>query len=266
MKKVALFLFTACITFISCGTKRNLVYFSDLKDTTTYKAAINNQTDPLIQPDDILSINVSSLNPESNVLFNKGTLIPVAPNNKDIGSAAATGNNSSTLEGYMVDRAGMVNFPVIGKIKLGGMRREDAQQKITDNLQSYVKNPIVNIRFLNFKVTVIGEVNKPSTFVIPGERINVLEALGMAGDMTTFGKRENVLVIREKEGIRTMQRINLNNKDVFTSPYFYLQQNDVVYVEPENKEKAAQTSVSYRLLPILTATISALAIILTGVL
>lgn len=217
----------------------------------------------MIQPDDILSINVSSLNPESNVLFNKGTLIPVASGTQDPGPVSA---NNSTPEGYMVDRAGMVNFPVIGKIKLGGMKREDAQQKITDNLQNYVKNPIVNIRFLNFKVTVIGEVNKPSTFVIPGERINVLEALGMAGDMTTFGKRENVLVIREKEGIRTMQRINLNHKDVFASPYFYLQQNDVVYVEPENKEKVAQTSVSYRLLPILTATISALAIILTGVL
>lgn len=259
MKKFQL-LAIVCFLLASCSTKRNLVYFSDLKDTTNYASAIKNRTEPRIQPDDILSVSVSSLNPESNVLFNKGTLVPI--NNSD----GLDNNTTSVPEGYLVDKDGQINFPVIGKIKLGGLTKAEAQQKVTDALQNYVKSPIVNIRFLNFRVTVIGEVSKPSTFTIPNEKINVLEALGMAGDMTTFGKRENVLVIREQEGGRSMARINLNSKEVFNSPYFYLQQNDVVYVEPENKEKAAQTSVSYRLLPILTATISALAIILSRVL
>src|SRR5688572_19522087 len=121
---------------------------------------------------------------------------------------------------------------------------------MTNEIKAHVKNPIVNIRFLNFKVTVIGEVNAPATFTVDTEKINVLEALGLAGDMTAFGKRDNVLIIREKEGVRSTARINLNNKDVLNSPFFYLQQNDIVYVEPENKSKVAETRPGNRFIPI----------------
>lgn len=244
---------------IGCNTRRNLVYFSDLKDSA-YKSLILNQHDPEIQANDILGISISSLNPESNVLFNKGMLLP---SNQSGGESSISGSLS---DGYTVDKNGMIHFPVIGMIKLAGLNREGAELKMTEVLSNYVKNPIVNVRFLNFKVTVIGEVNKPSSFTIQGDRINVLEALGLAGDMTPFGKRQNVLVIREKSGVRSMERMNLNNKDVFSSPFFYLQQNDIVYVEPENKEKSAQTNNDYRLLPILTATISAIAVLLTRIL
>lgn len=235
---------------ISSCSNRNLVYFSDLPNSTSNQTPVQNYTQPKIQPDDLLSISVSSLNPESNVLFNNVILPP---------TANSTGNiiASKVNEGYLVDKSGAINFPVIGKISLAGLTKEQATEKMINEIKAHVKNPIVNIRFLNFKITVIGEVNLPSSFTIDTEKINVLEALGLAGDMTAFGKRENVLVIREKEGVRTTARINLNNKDVLNSPFFYLQQNDIVYVEPENKTKVAQTAPGNRFIPIWASLITA---------
>ncbi len=245
----------ALISFSSC-TKRNLVYFSDLPKSTDFSTPIKNYSAPKIQPDDILSVTVSSLNPESNVLFNN-VLLP------------ATGNNNVVAdkinEGYLVDKDGFINFPVIGKIGLGGLSKEQATEKMTDAIKEHVKNPIVNIRFLNFKVTVIGEVSSPATFTIPTEKITILEALGLAGDMTAYGKRENVLIIREKDGVRSTSRINLNNKDVLSSPYFYLQQNDIVYVEPENKVKVADTAPGNRFIGLWGALISTVGFVIIAV-
>lgn len=229
-------IFVVILILVSCGQKRNLVYFSDLGDTLAYQTAIIAKNEPKIQPGDILAITVSTLNPESNILFNLGTLQPVE------GLRNNPLENRSN-EGYLVDADGNINFPVIGKIGLINKTKDEAQGIIVEKLNSYVKDPIVNIRFLNFRVTVVGEVNKPSTFVIPNDKINIIEALGMAGDMTMFGKRENVLLIREFNGQRTMVRLDLNKKETINSKYFYLQQNDIVYVEPdEMKEKQASTN------------------------
>lgn len=245
------------VALLSCGPSRNLVYLDDLGKSTEYKTPIENSSLTRIQTDDLLSISVSSLNQGSNILFNSGVLP------QDGGADASAINRAS--EGYMVDKSGFVNLPVIGKIKLAGLSREEATELLTNRLNEYLKNPIVNIRFLNFKVTVIGEVNNPSSFTIPTEKINVLEALGLAGDMTAFGKRDNVLIIREKEGVRSATRINLNNKEVLNSPYFYLQQNDIVYVEPENRTKVAQTSANNRYIPIVVAAITAIAIYISNI-
>lgn len=235
------------VVFSSCS-KRNLVYFSDLPENTDFKTPIKNYSAPKIQADDILSITVSSLNPESNVLFNN-ILLPTAS------YANAQVIASKIDEGYLVDKNGSINFPVIGKINLAGLTKEEATEKMTGLIKEHVKNPIVNLRYLNFKVTVIGEVAKPASFTVPTEKVNVLEALGLAGDMTEFGRRENVLIIREKDGVRSTARINLNNKDVLSSPYFYLQQNDVVYVEPNNKVKNATNAPGNRFLGIWSAII-----------
>ena len=230
----------------ACASKRNLVYFSDMSNSDA-GVAIKNYTSPKIQPDDILAITVSSLSAESNVIYNNVLL----PANGNVGTLAEKIN-----EGYLVDKDGFINFPVIGKVALAGLTKEEAITKMTDLIKTQVKNPIVNVRFVNFKVTVIGEVTKPATFVVETEWINVLEALGLAGDMTEFGRRENVLIIREKDGIRTTARINLNNKAVLTSPYYYLQQNDIVYVEPDNKVKTAQTAPGNRFVGIWSALIT----------
>jgi len=210
----------------SCRSKRDLVYFKDLPDSVAVQTPIPDIAETKIQAGDILRITVSTLNPESNTLFNSGTL-------QDVNDSRNVNNTGQVgAQGYLVDENGYISFPVIGQIKLGGLTRDGARKEMIKQIENYVKDPIVNIRFLNFKITVIGEVAKPSTFTIPNEKVNILEALGMAGDMTPFGKRENVLLIREEGGQRTMVKLDMRQKDIMNSPYFYLKQNDVVYVEP----------------------------------
>jgi polysaccharide export outer membrane protein len=237
----------------SCAPSRNITYFNDLKDTAAYKEAINNKPDPEIRPDDLLSITVSSLNPESNVLFNNGVL-------QTIGGTASAVGTPQTNEGYPVDTKGVIHFPVLGSVTLGGLTKEQAIEKLTTEIKKSVKNPIVNIRLLNFKITVIGEVNHPSTFTVRNERISVIEALGLAGDLTVYGKRNNILVIREKYNTRTTFRLNLESKDVFASPAFYLQQNDVVYVEPVKTRALSTNGITYYL-PFVSFFISIISII-----
>ncbi|QMU27353.1 polysaccharide biosynthesis/export family protein [Adhaeribacter radiodurans] len=247
------------VFLFSCGPSRNLVYFSDLQENTDQSTKILNSVDPKIQPDDLLGISVSTLNPESNALFNSGILLPPTVNNSN------NTNTNLVKEGFLVDKNGFISYPVLGQIKLGGLSKEEATKKMIAELKRYIKGePIVNIRYLNFKVTVIGEVNRPSTISVPTEKINVLEALGMAGDMTVYGKRENVLIIREKEGKRNITRVNLNTKETLNSPYFYLQQNDVVYVEPVvGKYRATQANTNRNLSTILVGATSLLTLIIT---
>ena len=218
--------FFILIAISSCGPSRNITYFSNLKTTGNITEEIKNKVDAKIQSDDLLSITVSSLNPEANLLFNSGVL-------QSSGSGASAAPTASKLnEGYLVDKNGAINFPVLGTVKLAGLTKEQATSKMVTEIKQHIKDPTVNIRFLNFRITVIGEVNRPSSFTIPTERVNLVEALALAGDMTPYGKRENVLIIREADGVRSTTRVDLNDKAVLNSPYYYLQQNDILYVEP----------------------------------
>lgn len=249
---IKFFCFTLFSIFCSCASNRNFVYFSDLKDINGYSEEIKNKVDFEIQPDDLLSISVNSLNPESNILFNNGVMqTPGSP-------SASTGSKIS--EGYLVDKDGAINFPVLGTVKLAGLTREEATAKIIAGVSKSVKNPIININYLNFRITVIGEVNHPATFMIANERVSLIEALSLAGDLTPFGRRDNILVIREKYNVRNMVRINLSNKSAFDSPAFYLQQNDVIYVEPV-KARNLQTSTATFYLPIVSFVLSILSVV-----
>lgn len=243
------------LTLFSCSN-RNLAYFSDLRQVPEYEEKIVNLSEPKIQADDLLSITISSLSADAGALFSKGTIAQVSnPSATGIPGSKATGDF-----GYLVDKDGNIDLPVLGKIKLGGLTKQEATEKIVTQLRDYVKEPTANIRFLNFRVTVVGEVSRPSTFIIPSERLNVIEALGMAGDMTPFGRRDNVLIIREESGTRKLARLDLNSKATFSSPYFYLQQNDVVYVEP-NKSKVTQSTIDTRFISLTFAAISTLSLI-----
>lgn len=235
---------------VSCAPRRNLVYLSDLPANYTDNKIAAIDKYPKIQTNDLLDITVNTLSSESNMLF--------AVNSNNV-------NKSGYFEkeGYRVDSDGNIRLPVAGSIYLKGLTIEEAQKVLVKKLSEYVKSPIVNMDFLNFRVTVIGEVNHPSTLTIPTDQINLLEALGMAGDLTAYGKRENVLVIREVEGKRSIVRMNLNNKDILDSPYFYLKQNDIIYVEPD-KAKALEYSPNNRLMPLVVASISAVAVLLTA--
>lgn len=250
MKNLSFLSLLCIVLFCGCGGARNLVYFSDLANETNAKK-IDDQSIK-IQQKDILRINVSSQSQESNVLF-----------------ANNTGGNVSASEfaqtGHSVNKSGEVNFPVLGNVKLEGLTIAEAQDMLASKLVRYVKTPIVDVKIINFKITVIGEVNRPSSFTISGDGINLLEALGMAGDMTVYGKRNNVLVIREENGDRIMKRLNLNSREVMNSPFFTLKQNDIVYVEPD-KSKSVEYSSSTRTMPIVIASLSAVAVLISAVL
>jgi len=251
MKNLSFLSFLCIVLFCGCGGARNLVYFSDLANETNAKKIDNESIK--IQQKDVLRINVSSQSQESNVLF-----------------ATNTGGNVSTSEfakpvGHSVNKNGEINFPVLGNVKLEGLTIAEAQDMLASKLVRYVKTPIVDVQIINFKITVIGEVNHPSSFTISGDGINLLEALGMAGDMTVYGKRNNVLVIREEHGNRIMKRLNLNNREVMNSPFFTLKQNDIVYVEPD-KSKSIEYSSGTRTMPIVIASLSAVALLISSVL
>lgn len=235
MRNCVFCFFLAVVSF-SCST-RNLIYFSDLPPAAIHTEKAAGIADQVIRAADYISVRVSTLNPETNLLFNTG-VIPSLGNNTTV-------SNSDFLssDGYRVDKDGAINFPVLGKVVLGGLTIDEATEKLTGLLENEAKNPIVNIKLLNFKITVLGEVSSPGTFSVPSENINIVEAIGLAGDLTPYGKRENLLIVRVQDGVRTTARLNLNKKDIFSSPYFYLQQNDIIYVEPV-RARAEQASLA----------------------
>jgi polysaccharide biosynthesis/export protein len=221
----------------SCGINRELAYFKGQQDTTLTLA--QRSFEPIIQTGDILFVGVSSSDPLSSTQFNSVNAVPA--NN----AAGANFMAQSVTPGLLVDKQGNIQLPKIGKVAVKGLTKSELTQALQIALIPYLKDPIVSIRFMNYRVTVLGEVNRPSTFTVSNENINVLEALGMAGDLTAFGNRNNVLVIHENEGKKEFHRVNLNKMDLFQSQHFYLQSNDVVYVEP-NKAKSflgSETSV-----------------------
>lgn len=253
MQKTIFYLF--CLLLLASCSKRNLAYFSDLEGQDIYTEEVQKIASPKIKPDDVLEITVSSLNPEANSLFNIGTM----PNVGNMGNASAY--SATNNMGYLVDHEGYIEYPVLGRIRLGGLTKEEAQKKLREEISAFLKDPIINIRFQNYRITVIGEVNRPSTFIMPSEKTSVLTALGMAGDMTVYGKRDNVLIIREEDGVRTMTRLNLTEKDVLNSPYFYLQQNDIVYVEPV-KSRGPEYGNNLRIISIVVSIASVVSLLL----
>lgn len=205
----------------------------------------------VIQKNDILSILVSSPNPQATALFNSaGTL----------NQSLTTDQSSNT--GYLVNSDGNIQFPVLGNIKAQGLTKTGLEELLAKTLveKDLLKDPVVSIRFLNFRVTVLGEVARPSVVTMPNEKLSLLEALGLAGDITIYGNRGNVMVIREENQQKTLKRLDLNSTELFTSPYYYLKSNDIVYVEP-NKSKIASTSRVYQWLPILLSGLSFTAIV-----
>lgn len=247
------------LLFASCSTQKDLVYFSDLDNGSKFELPVT-RMEAQVQPNDMLGISVNTLSPESNLLFSGANISRVSQSDSRYPSGSGTSAN-----GYVVDKNGNINFPVLGQVKVAGLTKDQVKEKLTSEISKYVKSPIVNVEFENFKVTVIGEVNRPSTFTVTSENINLLEALGMAGDMTVYGKRENVLIIREQNGRRSLNRINLNRKDVLNSPYFYLRQNDIVYVEPD-KSKGAQISAGRQVLPYIVSAASVITIVVSRLL
>ena len=229
------------VAMISCGSSKGVAYLQEDDSDGMFEEAFAAQSaamyDAKIMPKDLLTITVSATEPEAVRPFN--LVMPSYTSGSDI---RTTGQ--AQLQTYLVDNAGYVNFPVMGQILLKGLTKNQAEEKLKGMLKDYIKeDPIVSVKFVNYKISVIGEVARPNTFTIVNEKVNIFEALAMAGDMTIWGRRDNVKIIREDaEGKKRIIYLNLNDKNIIYSDDFYLQQNDVVYVEP-NKVKAQNSEI-----------------------
>jgi polysaccharide biosynthesis/export protein len=239
-----------------CINTRTATYFNGVNDRT-----ISSNTpipESLIQKNDLLSISVSSLNPEASAVFN-------SPNISNLAIPGSSGGNSAS--GYLVSTDGTIQFPILGSIKAAGMTKDQLRDSINNKLldRKLLIDPIVRVRFLNFRVTILGEVKNPAVVTVPNEKISLLEAIGLAGDLTIYARRDNVLVIREENGDKTIKRLDLNSNELLSSPYYYLKSNDVIYVEP-NKSRVASTSRSQQWIPVVLSGLSLMVVVLDRVL
>lgn len=245
-------LMVVLVMFSSCGSRKNMVY---LQPDSTQMNTLYEQYVPKIQPNDILTIVVTAADPKVTAPFNPA-------------STMSTGNMTQATDmalrpTYTVDNDGDITLPLLGKVHVSGLTRVQAIEKLRAELSQYIKDPGININFNNFRVSVLGEVARPGSFIMPTERVTVLEALGMAGDMTIRGIRDNVLLIREIDGQKTMHRLDLTKESTLNSPYYYLAQNDVIYVEPNkaqinNSKLGANTNIIISIAGLIITVISVL--------
>lgn len=240
-----------CLIILSllsaCSSTKEAVYFSSVTETE-YGSSVES-LEPTIQKNDLLSISVSSLNPDASEIFN-------AFSTSNVRSVTAS-NTVAPATGYLVDQDGYIQFPMLGKIKAAGMSKKALKDEIEEELlkRKLLLSPIVDIRYLNYKVSILGEVARPSVLTVPNEKLTLLEALGLAGDLTIYASRTNVLLIREEEGMKKLIRLDLTTDEIFTSPYYYLKSNDIIYVEP-NKTKIASASAVRQWLPLVLSSMT----------
>lgn len=238
MKRLLYFNFfvALCLILGSCGSSKNIAYFKNA-DSLRY-AASKGLFDAKIMPKDLLTITVSTTNPKAATPFNLSVT-------NTLNSTGLLNSGAGSLQTYLVDNEGYINFPVVGRLNVGGMTKRQCEDYICSKIAPYMaatENPIVTVKMASFKVSVSGEVKSPGIFYVDQEKINVLEALARAGDLTIYGRRENVLLIREDDkGNKTFHRLNLNDANLINSDYYYLQQNDILYVEPNSVQAKNST-------------------------
>lgn len=248
---------------LSCKTPTDVVYFQDMKSKE--KVLRKNSFTPILKVDDIVSILVTASDMDAARPFNlvlSGNNLAASQSPEGAPSTAAA---PASAPSYLIDENGEIEFPFLGKLKIAGSTRVQVKAMLKKRLEVYIKNPIVSVRLSNFKITVLGEVNRPGIYNIPNERVTLLEALGMAGDLTIKGKRKTVTVIRENSDANNYYHVDLTSKTIFDSPVYYLAQNDVLYVEP-NESQARNSKTNNNMLGVLVSivsvTLSALALLL----
>ena len=234
--KISKFLLIFTLLIItSCASRKELVYFQGEQNSfTKYEEYI-----PKIQSSDMLAISISAADIKATEPFNQQNVYQIN---------STTTQNNPYAKVYTVDENGFINYPILGQVKIGGLTRTEAENELKTKLSKYIVNPGVNINYTNFRISVLGEVTKPGNFNILNERVSILDALGMAGDLTINGVRSNVMVIREQNGQKQTYNVDLTSKEMLNSPVYYLAQNDVVYVEPNNaKISASKFTPNYSL-------------------
>jgi polysaccharide biosynthesis/export protein len=243
----------------SCTSTRAITYMQGSFDTARLSQI--KLEEPTIQQGDMLNIIVYSDNPQATALYNQ-SLITAGSSSKSAASTSDVGGASPTSAGYLVDEKGNIQFQGLGTMHVEGLTKNQLNDTLTLRMKDYLSNAYFSIRFLNYRFTMIGELTKPGVYSIPGDHITILEALGMAGDISQFGRRDNVTVIRTVDGKRQFGRLDLTKPEIMASPYFYLQQNDMIIVDP-NKVKAASTDLTTRNIAIVATVVTTLAVILS---
>lgn len=233
---------SACTLMLcSCSVAKQVPYFQDIMSDSTL-AIIPHPETITLQPQDKISILVNSRDPQLMTLFN----LPVIQKNMSTGTSGTTSTSSNSISGYTIDNNGDIEFPVLGKLHIAGMTREEIATYIKDRLisENLIKDPVVTVEYMNLTVAIMGEVNRPGRYNLDKDRITILDAISMAGDLTIYGLREHVTVMRQDGNRQQIYEVNLTSaRDVFSSPVYYLQQNDVIYVEP-NKMRTNQATVN----------------------
>jgi len=244
MKQYIIYPFLGLLVFFldACVQHKQLINFNEGPEFPIGAQNIPISADVRIQPDDLLEIGVYAEDPAA-----------VAPFTLQGIGARTIEENNLTGNNYLVDQTGHIEFPVLGKILLSGLTVEQARDTFKQKLLRYIANPIVNVRWLNFKFTVLGEVSHPATYTLPERSVTVLEAICLAGDLTNYGNRKNILIIREQDGKREFGRVDLQDRNVFSSPYFYLKQNDVLYIEPLKQKTSIVSDQATKVLPWVSA-------------
>lgn len=228
----------ALFMFSSCVSTKNVTYFQNMSlNERSNLDSVAIFVEPTIQTDDILAINIITADPQSVAVINQATTLQA------IGTS--TSPSRQEITGFPVDKNGDVELAMIGKVHVAGLTTYQAKELIRGRVSKDFKDPNVNVRFANFKVSVLGEVNRPASYSLPNEKVSILDVLSLAGDLTLYGKRENITVIRDNNGKKEFGRMNLNSTDIFASPFYYLRQNDVIYVEP-NKAKVVSLNTAAR--------------------
>jgi len=249
--KYVILLLLTILFFTSCSTEKQLAYFQrdnlQKDNLTSAKPYV-----PVILAGDILSIYVNSLSPEASSFFN--------PFKSSTQTPSSSEEQSGTV-GYLVDAQGKIDLPLIGSIKVGGATTSNVRDTLKTLLKPYLKEPTVNVRILNFKISILGEVSKPAVYKISNEVITLPEALSLAGDLTIYGRRDSIQIIREIDGKKEFGYVNLTNTEVFNSPYYYLHSNDLIYIKP-SKLKNRQTNQSFQIAGFALSLISILVTVL----
>lgn len=221
---------------MSCTTQKQMVYLQDAQPSSadSINRHFQSQPEPTFMVGDALTIMVNALDREAVIPYNLSAIVSSSPGSNAVQTAAM-------LQYYVVDEAGEIEIPVLGKLHVAGLKRSEVEQLVREKLEQQVQNPLVQVNLISAKVTVLGEVSRPSQISMSRGRLTILEALASAGDLTPYARRDNVLVTREVDGKLEIGRLDLRSSDIYTSPYYFLQQNDVVYVSP-NRVKAVSST------------------------
>lgn len=232
------------VLLTSCASYKENIYFQGLERNPEMSYKITNFSPPTIQPGDILALTVKSLNSDGSAIFNSGSGSTTSAKGKDAGSSSPSGN-----DGYLVNKDGEIQLPLVHGVKVGQLSLEEAAAAIKSKISPYLKEPEVIVTLLNFKVSVLGDVAHPDVLAVTEERFSITDALSRAGDLTSTANRKNILLVREVDGKRKYINIDITSPRLFESPYYYLKSNDLIYVEP-GKEKFANQSTVFKVLPI----------------